>query len=178
VPPPATSALQSDRWALIDRTCQIMFAGDSPDAITFVFPTSTGEEGYRTAAFVSAYPASERFGMHHGFERFDTGVYHRDDFVVANDTWTGDHDLDCGPPDTRRTITAPNALDMGFSWHQEPNGKIWWVLVMGNSSAQAIIPDSNPSASRLVPLPAADPTDGAVEETPGIIEIASQALEG
>jgi hypothetical protein len=49
---------------------------------------------------------------------------------------------------------------------------------MGNSSAQAIIPDSNPSASRLVPLPAADPTDGAVEETPGIIEIASQALEG
>ena len=46
--PPASSALQSDRWVLIDRTCQVMFVGDSAEAITFVFPTSTGEEGYRT----------------------------------------------------------------------------------------------------------------------------------
>ncbi|ANM28456.1 hypothetical protein ABI59_00665 [Acidobacteria bacterium Mor1] len=38
------------------------------------FASLLGDAGYRTAAFVSAYPASERFGMHHGFERFDTGV--------------------------------------------------------------------------------------------------------
>jgi arylsulfatase A-like enzyme len=30
--------------------------------------------GWRTAAFISAYPASERFGLHHGFETFDSGV--------------------------------------------------------------------------------------------------------
>jgi arylsulfatase A-like enzyme len=32
------------------------------------------ERGWTTAAFVSAYPASERFGLDSGFERFDTGV--------------------------------------------------------------------------------------------------------
>jgi len=34
-------------------------------------------------------------------------------------------------PDTRRVILAPQARRMGFSWLQEPNGKIWWTLVMG-----------------------------------------------
>lgn len=34
-------------------------------------------------------------------------------------------------PDTRRVIMSPNAQNMGFSWHQERNGKIWWTLVMG-----------------------------------------------
>lgn len=35
-------------------------------------------------------------------------------------------------PDTRRVIMTPEAQNMGFSWHQENNGKIWWTLVMGN----------------------------------------------
>ncbi len=35
-------------------------------------------------------------------------------------------------PDTRRVIMTPEARNMGFSWHQENNGKIWWTLVMGN----------------------------------------------
>lgn len=34
-------------------------------------------------------------------------------------------------PDTRRVILARNARRMGFSWHQEANGKIWWTLVVG-----------------------------------------------
>ncbi len=34
-------------------------------------------------------------------------------------------------PDTRRIIMAPDARNMGFSWHQESSGKIWWTLVMG-----------------------------------------------
>jgi hypothetical protein len=29
-------------------------------------------------------------------------------------------------------ILDPKATNMGFSWYQEPNGKIWWTLVMGN----------------------------------------------
>ena len=45
---PFTTALNSDRWILIDRTCQIMFFGASADELTFVFPTSTGEIGYET----------------------------------------------------------------------------------------------------------------------------------
>ena len=35
-------------------------------------------------------------------------------------------------PSTRKVILAPDARNMGFSWLQEDNGKIWWTLVMGN----------------------------------------------
>ena len=35
-------------------------------------------------------------------------------------------------PDTRRVIMSPDARNMGFSWHQENGGKIWWTLVMGS----------------------------------------------
>jgi hypothetical protein len=45
---PFTSAAQSPRWILIDRTCQIMFVGTGADELNYVFPTSTGEEGYET----------------------------------------------------------------------------------------------------------------------------------
>lgn len=34
-------------------------------------------------------------------------------------------------PSTRDVILSPQAKDMGFSWLQENNGKIWWTLVMG-----------------------------------------------
>ena len=32
---------------------------------------------------------------------------------------------------TRAVILDPNALELGFSWFQEPSGKIWWTLVLG-----------------------------------------------
>ena len=32
---------------------------------------------------------------------------------------------------TRTIILAPDAQEMGFSWYQEPSGKIWWTLVTG-----------------------------------------------
>ncbi|SFE15121.1 Cysteine-rich secretory protein family protein [Sulfitobacter brevis] len=34
-------------------------------------------------------------------------------------------------PDTRRIIMTEESRNMGFSWHQESGGKIWWTLVMG-----------------------------------------------
>ena len=34
-------------------------------------------------------------------------------------------------PDTRRIIMDSSAMKMGFSWHQENNGKIWWTMVLG-----------------------------------------------
>jgi hypothetical protein len=48
LPVPFTSAILSQRWVLIDRTCQIMFAGEGTDRLVFVFPTSTGEPGHET----------------------------------------------------------------------------------------------------------------------------------
>ncbi len=61
-------------------------------------------------------------------------------------------------PDTRRTIMSGNARDMGFAWFQESNGKIWWTMVMGDPSGEALVPESNPAASRRVPQPVEDPT--------------------
>lgn len=46
VPPGAPSG--SSRWALIDKTCQVMFVGEGGDRVDFVFPTSTGSAGFET----------------------------------------------------------------------------------------------------------------------------------
>ena len=35
-------------------------------------------------------------------------------------------------PSTRAVILDPKAANMGFSWFQEPNGTIWWTLIMGS----------------------------------------------
>jgi LysM repeat protein len=48
LPIPFTTALNSDRWGLIDMTCQIMFVGSGADDLQFVFNVSTGESGYGT----------------------------------------------------------------------------------------------------------------------------------
>lgn len=45
-------------------------------------------------------------------------------------------------PDTRRVILDPASKDMGFSWFQEPNGKIWWTLVMGAPAGLAAMGES------------------------------------
>ncbi|MCL6284840.1 CAP domain-containing protein [Ruegeria sp. 2012CJ41-6] len=36
-----------------------------------------------------------------------------------------------GQPGTRSVIMDTQARNMGFSWFQENNGKIWWTLEMG-----------------------------------------------
>jgi uncharacterized protein YkwD len=36
---------------------------------------------------------------------------------------------------TRRVILNTDATEMGFAWFQEPNGKIWWTLVLGETAA-------------------------------------------
>lgn len=33
--------------------------------------------------------------------------------------------------DTRNVVLDKTATDMGFSYHQETNGKIWWTLITG-----------------------------------------------
>lgn len=36
-----------------------------------------------------------------------------------------------GEKDTRDVILDPRARNLGFAWHQENNGKIWWTLLTG-----------------------------------------------
>ncbi len=38
---------------------------------------------------------------------------------------------------TRSVILDPAATEIGFSWFQEPNGKIWWTLVTAKAAAGA-----------------------------------------
>ena len=46
----------------------------------------------------------ETFDGNVGLDRFDVGIYHRDSVLIAHSAWSGDHDMDCGSPDTQRTI--------------------------------------------------------------------------
>ena len=77
LPTPNSTAIESERWVLIDRTCQIMFIGTGTDT-TFVFPTSTGSEGFetrdqdRSEAF-RFNPALDNGGWHDSSE-FPVGV--------------------------------------------------------------------------------------------------------
>ena len=72
-------------------------------------------------------------------------------------------------PDTRRTILAADAKDMGFAWHQEENGKIWWTLIMGNQTTPSLSPSANPSAIRLVPIITLEEPAAAIQETTEIV---------
>jgi uncharacterized protein YkwD len=48
--------------------------------------------------------------------------------------------------DTRRIIMDPAAREMGFAWHQENNGKIWWDLVMG-TPGDSLVSSATPTAA-------------------------------
>ncbi|MEM9970808.1 MAG: CAP domain-containing protein [Pseudomonadota bacterium] len=39
--------------------------------------------------------------------------------------------------ETRQVILDSRATDMGFAWFQEPSGKIWWTLILGQGRAGA-----------------------------------------
>jgi uncharacterized protein YkwD len=41
-------------------------------------------------------------------------------------------------PDTRQIILDSRATDLGFAWHQESNGKLWWTLLMGQTQSQSL----------------------------------------
>ncbi len=47
-------------------------------------------------------------------------------------------------PATRSVLLDPEATEMGFSWFQESNGKIWWTLVLANGNARGVVAQENP----------------------------------
>jgi L,D-transpeptidase catalytic domain len=66
---PENAAIGSSRWILINKTCQVMFAGEGEGGVKFVFKTSTGEPGWETTSQqrVSAFrydPALDNDGWH------------------------------------------------------------------------------------------------------------------
>lgn len=45
-------------------------------------------------------------------------------------------------PDTRRVILSPDADRLGFAWFQESSGKIWWTLILGQTTNTVSGPNS------------------------------------
>jgi hypothetical protein len=70
----------------------------STTTIAAVPSTTTTVPPSASAAFVEAFTGNT------GLDRFETGMFHRDEVLVRTTEWTGDHDMNCGSPDTQRTI--------------------------------------------------------------------------
>ena len=45
---PDGAPTDTDKWILVDQTCQVIFTGEGNDRVVDVFPTSTGSEGHET----------------------------------------------------------------------------------------------------------------------------------
>lgn len=54
--------------------------------------------------------------------------------------WTAD-------PSIRASILDSRGRDLGFSWYQEPGGKLWWTMIIGGGGAGQVISPS-PVAAR------------------------------
>lgn len=91
---------------------------------TTVAPTTT------TVAPVAGFV--EMFDGNQGGDRFATGVFHRDDTIIAQTSWTGDHDLSCGSPDTQRTIRRENPDDSFYACRDH------WMTSVGDTSGYSI----------------------------------------
>ena len=42
--------------------------------------------------------------------------------------------------ETRGLIMDPRANEIGFAWHQEMNGKLWWTLTIGEGAVAPAVP--------------------------------------
>ncbi len=47
-------------------------------------------------------------------------------------------------PSTRSVLLNAEANEMGFSWFQESNGKIWWTLILADGTRVGAIAQANP----------------------------------
>ena len=61
--------------------------------------------------------------------------------------------------DTRAVLMDPEARDIGFAWHQEENGKLWWTLVTGapGTGGDPLAFDSSGPRAPMPSMPEDDP---------------------
>ena len=73
LPIPGGAPTSASRWALIDLTCQVMFVGEGGNRVVYVFPTSTGSDGFETRRQSGSRvfrfdPARDNGGWHDSFD--------------------------------------------------------------------------------------------------------------
>lgn len=56
----------------------------------------------------------EDFTGNTGLEQFATGIDHRDEFMIENTQWYGDHDTDCGDPSSTQRLIHRDRPDESF----------------------------------------------------------------
>lgn len=49
-------------------------------------------------------------------------------------------------PETRSVMLDPTTDTVGFAWYQEPNGKLWWVQVLGAAGAAPVLSALRPGS--------------------------------
>ena len=106
--------------------------GSYLDRTTPTLARILGEAGHATGAFVSAYPASERFGLDHGFDHFDNGA--KDSALHTDPEFepklgvlrgAGDWQQRRWVPTQRR---ADAVTDKAIAWLEEQDGPVLqWV---------------------------------------------------
>ena len=67
-------------------------------------------------------------------------VGYRGDLLGENISETYETELETlaawlSDPATREIVLDPRAADLGFSWYQEPAGKLWWTMITGRPAA-------------------------------------------
>lgn len=75
----------------------------------------------------SPFDRLARIGYQGRFEGQNVSETFEDDFHTL-DAWMND-------PITRAVVLDPDANQIGFGWTQDPDGKLWWVQIMGSVGA-------------------------------------------
>jgi hypothetical protein len=92
--PPATTVAPTTTKAPTTTVAPTTTTTITTTTTTLAPPPATGG----TSAFVADFTGNT------GLDAFETGVFHRDDFLVAKTSWSADHDMNCGDPSTQRTV--------------------------------------------------------------------------
>ena len=75
-----------------------------------------GDDGLRAGG---ADGFVETFDTPESMDRFDYAVHHAWTAQDTDETWIGDHDMNCGPPEPGRTIDNPTRVDDGTTYYAD-----------------------------------------------------------
>jgi arylsulfatase A-like enzyme len=94
-----------------------------------------GRLGYRTGAFVSAFPASSHYGFARGFDHFDEGFLERGRALIRSDgiVWTGD---------SQRNAAETNEAALAWVREQSAERFFLWLHYFDPHDPQSKPPDS------------------------------------
>lgn len=107
---PTTTAAATTTSTTITTTTTTTAAPTTTAATSTTTAPTTTTTTTTTVAPPAGVQFAETFDNNTGLDRFHAGVWHRDPYTVDQTQWPGDHDMNCGTPDTSRTIHRGSPL--------------------------------------------------------------------